>query len=49
MEDPGTYQQTDRIVELQLEFNRLRIQLKELNHAWESAATRLASLDHAPS
>jgi ATP-binding cassette, subfamily F, member 3 len=49
MEDPGTYQQTERIVELQLEFKRLHAKLRELNHAWESAATQLAKLDLEPS
>ena len=45
MEDPDTYAQTDRIVELQLEFKRLRAELAALNQAWETAATQLSSLD----
>jgi ATP-binding cassette, subfamily F, member 3 len=48
LEDPATYQAPGRVVELQHEFNRLRIQLAELNSAWETAATRLAGLDLEP-
>ena len=45
LEDPETYRMPGRVVELQHEFNRLRARLKEINAAWEIAATQLADLD----
>ena len=47
MEDPETYQQSGRIVELNREFAEARGRLEELTADWEAAATKLAEFEVA--